>query len=245
MSGVWLTNNMVSAVLPGLLSSHVGLTAARTSGAMLIESLTIVVAFPLFGMLSQRVGRRVFYVGYGLVITILGSAAYVAVLTVRAGIPRHRRPDGAGRGDGVGHVRSRRRLSHRAVPQPHPRHRLRGRLQPRARAPRLLRVLPDGARRVVPSFLDPVIVVAVGGLLVTLGGFLGPETRDVEMGRHECETSRWRMFPTWADATVAACPCRRSSSGSSPGSCSPWSPPGSDPDRSVRRAHWRSSSPSG
>jgi MFS family permease len=54
---------------------------------MLIESLTIVVAFPLFGMLSQRVGRRVFHVGYGFVITILGSAAHVAVLTVRAGFP--------------------------------------------------------------------------------------------------------------------------------------------------------------
>ena len=36
---------------------------------------------------------------------------------------------------------------------------------------------------VVTPGLAPVVVVAVAGLLVAAGGFLGPETRDVEMTR--------------------------------------------------------------
>jgi len=36
---------------------------------------------------------------------------------------------------------------------------------------------------VIPPHLAPVVVVAVGGVLIGLGGYLGPETRDVEMTR--------------------------------------------------------------
>ena len=132
-------------VLPGLLRSHVRLTATGASVAMLIEALALVVVFALYGVLSQRVGRRAFYIGYGLVVTILGSAPRRRAGCPR-GAPRHRRAHGA---DGVGdsgHVRPVTTYLTELFPA-----RLRGtgsgRLQPRAGTPRPLRVLPVGARR--------------------------------------------------------------------------------------------------
>ena len=61
MSGVWLANNMVSAVLPGLLGRHLGLTGAQVSMVAAVNALGLVVAFQAFGALSQRTGRRRFY----------------------------------------------------------------------------------------------------------------------------------------------------------------------------------------
>lgn len=184
MSGVWLANNMVSAVLPGLLTGHVGLTATSTSVAMLIAALALVVAFPLCGALSQRVGRRAFYVAFGLLVALGGSAAYLGVLIVRAGFlttvvltalagltlaafgpaaayltelfPAPIRATGFGVGYSLALA-----------------------------IPAFYTFYLGALGAVVPAHVAPVVVVAIGGALISLGGYLGPETRDVEMNRTE------------------------------------------------------------
>lgn len=185
MSGVWLANNMTSAVLPGLLREHVGLTPTQASMAMLAESLALVAAFVLYGALSQRVGRRAFYVGYGLVVALPGSAAYAAVLTTRAGLPATVALTVLVGVTTVGAFGPVAAYLTELFPAP-------------IRATgfgvgySLALVLPafyafylPALGALVPSHLAPVVVVAVAGVLVAVGGFLGPETRDVEMTRSE------------------------------------------------------------
>jgi MFS family permease len=151
---------------------------------MLVASLALVMAFPLCGALSQRVGRRAFYIGFGLLVAIGGSAAYLGALTVRAGLPTTIAltalvgltlgsfgPVAAyltelfpapirATGFGVGYSLA------LALP---------------AFYVFYLAALGD----VVPPHVAPVVVVAVGGVLICLGGYLGPETRHVEMTRTE------------------------------------------------------------
>jgi MFS family permease len=171
---------MVSAVLPGLLTDHVGLTSASTSVAMLVAALALVLAFPLCGALSQRVGRRPFYIGFGLLVAVGGSAAYLGVLTIRADLPTivaltaivgltlgafgpvaayltelFPAPIRA-TGFGVGY-------SFALI------------------LPAFYAFYLAALGTVVPPHVAPVVVVAVGGVLICLGGYLGPETRDVEM----------------------------------------------------------------
>ena len=184
MSGVWLVNTMTSAVLPGLLTSHVGLTATSTSIAMLVATLALVIAFPLFGALSQRIGRRVFYMRFGVLVAVGGSAAYLGVQTIRAGLPTTivltvlvgLTVGGFGpiaayltelfpapiraTGFGVGYSLA------LTVP-----------------AFYVFYLAALGA--VMPPHIAPVVVVAVGGVLIAVGGYLGPETRDVDMTRTE------------------------------------------------------------
>lgn len=183
MTGVWLANNMTSAVLPGLLREHLGLSATGASVAMLVESLAVVLAFVACGALSQRIGRRAFYVGYGLVVAVAGSGAYAAVLSVRGPLavtaalaalvgvttigsfgpvaayltelfPARMRATGFGVGYSLALV-----------------------------LPAFYAFYLPALAAVVTPRLAPVVVVAVAGLLVAAGGFLGPETRDVEMTR--------------------------------------------------------------
>jgi MFS family permease len=182
MSGVWLVNTMVSAVLPGLLTGHVGLTATNTSVAMLVAALALVIAFPLCGALSQRVGRRPFFIGFGLLVAVGGSAAYLGVLTFHGNLsttialttlagltlgafgpvaanltelfPAPIRATGFGVGYSLALV-----------------------------FPAFYTFYLAALGKVIPPHLAPVVVVAVGGVLIGLGGYLGPETRDVEMTR--------------------------------------------------------------
>jgi MFS family permease len=179
MTGVWLANTMTSAVLPGLLRSHVGLGPAQASVAMMVESLALVVAFPLFGMLSQRIGRRRFYLAYGPCIAVLGGGAYAAVMTVtEAGLavtvvltalvglttigtfgpvaayltelfPAPIRATGFGVGYSLALV-----------------------------LPAFYAFYLAGVGVVLPPQYAPIALLAVAGLLVTVGAALGPETRD-------------------------------------------------------------------
>ena len=81
MTGVWLANNMTSAVMPTLLATRVGLDGPTVSAVMTVESLTVAVTFVACGFLSQRVGRRRFYVGYGVVVAVAGVGAYALLVS--------------------------------------------------------------------------------------------------------------------------------------------------------------------
>ena len=62
MTGVWLANNMVSAVLPTLLRTRLDLNGPHVSLVMAAESVVVALSFVLWGVASQRWGRRRFYI---------------------------------------------------------------------------------------------------------------------------------------------------------------------------------------
>jgi MFS family permease len=184
MSGVWLVNTMVSAVLPGLLTDHVGLTATRTSVAMLVASVALVVAFPLCGALSQHVGRRRFYIGFGLLVAVGGSAAYLGALTIRANLPTTVTLTALA-GLTLGAFGPVAAYLTELFPAPIRATGFGVGYSLALALPAFYTFYLAAIGKVVPPHIAPVLVVAVGGALIGLGGYLGPETRDMEMNRTE------------------------------------------------------------
>jgi MFS family permease len=183
MTGVWLANNMVSAVMPQLLGSHLQLSGSAVSAVAAINSLSLVVAFQVYGALSQRTGRRRFYLWYGAVMAVIGSALYAVLMTADVGplevtvlacavgwtvqgsfgpvaaylterFPSRVRASGFGTGYSLALV-----------------------------LPAFYPVYLAGLGAVMPSYLAPVVLIVIAGALVSIGGALGPETRDADLRR--------------------------------------------------------------
>ncbi|RSD09375.1 MFS transporter [Amycolatopsis eburnea] len=181
MTGTWLATNMEAAVTPAQLKAHLELSSKEVTLTMLVINASAALSYPLFGMLSQRIGRRRFYIGYGFSMVVLGAGSYTLLMASNGGF-------GAALGFGV-------LIGVFTV----------GTFGPIAaylteRFPAGIRstgygvgyslalILPafyqfylqqfDGF---LPAHLAPGVLIVVAGLLISLGGFLGPETKDVDM----------------------------------------------------------------
>jgi MFS family permease len=120
MTGTWLATNMEAAVTPAQLKAHLELSSKQVTLTMLVINGAAALSYPLFGLLSQRIGRR------------------------------HGRGAGLGgvdRGVHGWHVRADRGVPDRAVPGEHPIDGVRGRVQPGADRTGVLPVLPAAAGR--------------------------------------------------------------------------------------------------
>ena len=73
--------------MPGLQATVIGLSGTQVSITAVAKSAVGVIAFIAFGALSQRIGRRTFYVGYGVVMALLGSSCYAVVMTAEMTFP--------------------------------------------------------------------------------------------------------------------------------------------------------------
>jgi MFS family permease len=182
MTGSWLGANMTTAVLPGLLRTHLQLTSSAVSVVMMVVMAVVAVACPLFGLLSQRIGRRPFYIGYAVVTTVVGTGAYALLVTSTSSV------GGAlvlslvvalstfgGFGPIVAYLTERFPSTIRASGY--------------GVGYSLALIIPGfyafyigGLGTVMPSHLAPVLLVAVAGVIAFCGALLGPETRDAEMG---------------------------------------------------------------
>lgn len=80
MSGFWLTLNTVSAILPGLLGSEMGLSGTNISIVLIIAFLALTVGYVVAGVISQRVGRRPFLLVAGLVMGTVGTFLYYLLI---------------------------------------------------------------------------------------------------------------------------------------------------------------------
>ena len=87
MTGVWLANNMVSAVMPQLLAAIWSSPAPRCCDQR-DQFVRPRIAFQVYGALSQRTGRRRFYLWYGAVMAVIGSSLYALLMTSDAGRSR-------------------------------------------------------------------------------------------------------------------------------------------------------------
>jgi MFS family permease len=181
MTGTWLATNMEAAVTPAQLKAHLLLSSKQVTLTMLVLNAAAAISYPFFGMLSQRIGRRRFYIGYGLSVLVIGSGSYLPLITSDGGLgmtlgwailmgiftvgtfgpiaaylterfPASIRSTGYGVGYSL------------AIVAP-------------AFYQFYLRQLDD----VVAAHLAPAILIALAGVLISLGGFLGPETKDVDM----------------------------------------------------------------
>ncbi|MGW6458212.1 MFS transporter [Streptomyces sp. NPDC055078] len=188
MTGVWLACNAGLAVLPGLLDSHVGLTNTEVTVTMMIATGVTAVTYPLFGMLSQRIGRRPFYIGYGISVIVVGGPAYTLAMSLDGGLgtmivicsvvsvftigtfgpiaaylterfPASIRASGYGVGYSLALI-----------------------------IPAFYAFYLDGLANIMPSEYAPVVLVVLAGVLISVGALAGPETKDVDMGREAADT---------------------------------------------------------
>lgn len=184
MSGTWLATNMGLAVLPGLLKSHLELTSKATTVTLMVATAVCVPAYFLCGSLSQRIGRRPFYIGYGLVVAVVGAAAFAITMSTPHGpvltvvlasviavctistfgpiaaylterFPASIRASGYGVGYSLALI-----------------------------VPAFYAFYLSGLASFMPNYYAPIPLIVLAGLLISVGAYLGPETKDVDMGAH-------------------------------------------------------------
>jgi MFS family permease len=83
MTGFWLTLNCVSAILPGILTGQLGLTGTENSLTLVVAYLVVTVCYVIAAVVSQRVGRRPFLMAWGAISAIGGTGVYALLLAVR------------------------------------------------------------------------------------------------------------------------------------------------------------------
>jgi MFS family permease len=76
MTGAWLTLNAVAGAVPGVLKTTMGVSAGWTNIVVLVGALVGVVLFPLFGVLGQRYGRRQILIALGVVNIVVTPPLY-------------------------------------------------------------------------------------------------------------------------------------------------------------------------
>jgi MFS family permease len=81
MTGFWLTLQTISAILPGLLGSPVGLSQTNTTITLVVANVVLVGGYIASGVISQRVGRRPFLIATGLIAAVVGSFLYYLLLS--------------------------------------------------------------------------------------------------------------------------------------------------------------------
>lgn len=181
MTGTWLATNMEAAVTPAQLKAHLELSSMQVTLTMLVINAAAALSYPFFGLLSQRIGRRRFYIGYGLCVAVLGAGAYSLLMVSGGGMgavlgwavlvgvftvgtfgpiaaylterfPASIRSTGYGVGYSLALI-----------------------------APAFYQFYLQRFDGVMPAHLAPGVLLVLAGVLISLGGFLGPETKDVDM----------------------------------------------------------------
>jgi MFS family permease len=183
MTGFWLSLNTVTAILPELLKDTVGLSDTNASLALMIAALANAAGYLTVGYVAQRYGRRPFLIAWGLSAAILGTTVYWVLLhfkpsalpaailltaatvvlvgpcwaMITAYINERFHTGVRASGFGLGYSLA-------------------------VVIPSFYAFYQGLLGHVMNSTYTVLPLLAIGGLLITLGGALGPETRDVDMG---------------------------------------------------------------
>jgi len=196
MTGIWLSLNMVSAVLPGLLKKPVGLSDTQVTIVLVIANAVLALAYVGCGVLSQRIGRRPFFLlagvvtatlaplVYGIIVggvvtgfagvlllTILVSIFVIAVWGVVTTYINERFHVGIrASGYGIGYSLA-------------------------VIIPSFYAFYQAGLAAAMPLSYTPLVLMVIAGVLIVAGAALGPETRDVDMA---ASTSEAMLQPSGA-----------------------------------------------
>lgn len=183
MTGLWFLTNVAAAILPATLKNAVGVPDKTVSVIMLIASVITIGGFLGAAALSQKLGRRRFYIGFGITALSVASAAFIVLLNTPAEnlvavtilavvidvftisafgpiaaylterFPAAIRANGYGIGYSFALI-----------------------------IPAFYTFYLTGLTAFMPIAYTPVVLIVIGGLLLAAGAYLGPETRDVDMG---------------------------------------------------------------
>jgi MFS family permease len=184
MSGAWLTLDATVAALPGVINTVLGVKSPDVNTGILIGAAISVPIFPLMGILSQKFGRRPMIVILGLLdllpasalyyalvaggyrdsTTLIGLVALILVLTIPVWavitpyLTESFRTEIRSSGYGVSYS--------------------------------LATILPGlysfymlGLAKFMPYQFSPIVLLALGGLLLSVGALAGPETKHVDFNR--------------------------------------------------------------
>jgi MFS family permease len=188
MTGIWLSLNMVSAVLPGLLKKPVGLSDTQVTIVLVIANAVLALAYVAGGLLSQRIGRRPFFLlagavtatlaplVYGIIVsrmvtgfaailllTILVSIFVIALWGVVTTYINERFHVGIrASGYGIGYTLA-------------------------VIIPSFYAFYQAGLAGAMPLAYTPLVLLVIAGVLIVTGAALGPETREVDMAAGERE----------------------------------------------------------
>jgi MFS family permease len=182
MSGAWLTLNATVGALPGVINTVLGVKSSDVNTGMMIGAAISAPLYPLIGLLSQRIGRRptiavigflnlvpacaLYYVlvagAYRDSVSLVGLVALIVVLSLPIWavhtpyLAESFRTEIRSSGYGISYS--------------------------------LATVLPGlysfymlGLAKLMPYEFSPIVLLALGGLLLSLGALAGPETKDVDL----------------------------------------------------------------
>jgi MFS family permease len=182
MTGFWLTQNIITIFIPTTLLLHMlKLSKYALTSTLLISYTALFFSYIAAGMIGQRIGRRRFFVVVGPLIAVVGSAilyiliftpglslamimALVCVLSILVTSPwgvivtyinERFVTDVRATGFGIGFSLS-------------------------VIIPSFYAFYMNWLGAIMPFELTPVVLLAIGAIIGTIGAAMGPETKDVD-----------------------------------------------------------------
>ncbi|HET7478081.1 MAG TPA: MFS transporter [Rubrobacteraceae bacterium] len=81
MGGFWLTLYTASAMLPGLLTSELGMSGTRLTITLAVAFLVLAGGYMAAGVISQRVGRRPYLIANAIGMAVIGTFFYYLLIS--------------------------------------------------------------------------------------------------------------------------------------------------------------------
>lgn len=205
MTGVWFGSNVVNVMLPEIVQDKGGISATGVTFVWILVQLALTGAYLAAGLISQRFGRRKFFLGCGVAmatvsvtgVTLLATGAitgYVAVtlvaiaaviagtstfgsvsVTVCESFPVDVRGTGYGLGYSLAVI-----------------------------IPAFYAFYQEILANFMPREYTPAVLLLLAGVLVGIGALMGPETRDRDLSLTTREMEGPKSAPELAAARPAA-----------------------------------------
>ncbi|NGQ93976.1 MHS family MFS transporter [Brevibacillus sp. SYP-B805] len=180
MSGVWFVTNAIISSLPGMLKM-LKVDSMVSTNAQLVTNIIMFVLFILAGAISQKIGRKAVLIIFGVlgftvspvlfyyllssgyqdtltltVLVVLVNSLVIPVFGVLTSYITERFHTGVrASGYGVGYSLA-------------------------LIIPALTPFFMLGLQNFMPYVYTPIVILVIGGLCITIGAMLGPETKDVD-----------------------------------------------------------------
>src|SRR5829696_1362994 len=192
MSGFWLTLYTAAAMLPGLLTSELKLSPTNLTITLVIAYVILAAAYIAAGVISQRIGRRLFLIAASVIMATVGTFLYyvlvgttpqnlfavivlVTIVTVLitwvwalATVYINERFHTGVRASGFG-------IGYSLAVIP----------------PAFYAFYQSGLASFMPFKYTPLPLLVIGALLILIGAVWGPETKDVDFAEEpEVEAAR-------------------------------------------------------
>jgi len=181
MSGAWLGVDVTVAALPGMANTVLGVKSADVNAGILIGSAILVPLYPLIGVVSQKFGRRPTIIVLGTLMFVPATLLYYVLM---AGAYRD-----SAKLVGLIAVILVLTIPVWAVITPYLTESFRTEIRSSGYglSYSLGTILPGfysfymlGMAKLMPYEFTPVVLLALAGLLITVGAVAGPETKQVD-----------------------------------------------------------------